>query len=159
MRILALSDSHGRQTVIEDIIERHYDINTLLFAGDGAKEFCAVSKFYPEKRMIAVCGNNDSLFSDFSPFEIVKVENTKIFLTHGNNYHIGFGYEKIIESARNFGCNLIICGHTHVPKIYYNDGIHLVNPGSVSRSRKGRNSYAVIDVLPSGEIVAKICEV
>ena len=159
MRILVLSDSHSKKSILETIIERHPDIDTVLFLGDGAKEFCSLKEFYPNKKMVAVRGNNDSSFLDLPDFEIVYIKNIKIFLTHGHLYHISFGRERVMEAAAKADCKIVLCGHTHIPKIHYEDGVYFVNPGSVSRSRSGPNSYAVIDILPNGQIFPVVMNV
>ena len=54
------------------------------------------------------------------------------------------------KTARQNGCDIALYGHTHIANILYEDGIYIVNPGSCSQSRNGKESYAVIDIEPNG---------
>ena len=45
---------------------------------------------------------------------------------------------------------IALCGHTHIPDILYENGIYLVNPGSCSKPRSSKPTYAVIDITDKG---------
>lgn len=146
MRILVMSDSHGRKTVLQEIIERHPEADTVLFLGDGARQFFELREKYPHKQFVAVCGNNDFFEHDLKTVEILTVKGVKIFMAHGYTFNIRIGNQKVIEAAKKIGAKIVLCGHTHVPKVDYTNGVYYLNPGSVSLSRSGPNSYAVIDI-------------
>ena len=55
-----------------------------------------------------------------------------------------------LKTAKENNCDIALFGHTHIPKTVYEDGIHLVNPGSCSRAREGGPTYAVIDITDKG---------
>lgn len=150
MRVLVISDSHKKEWVINDIINRHSNINTVLFLGDGAKEFLSVAEKYPQKNFLAVCGNNDSAFLGLNYQESLTLEGVRILLTHGHLFNVNYGTDNLIKIAKELNYKIVLYGHTHIPEVKYIDGIYCVNPGSVSRSRNGTNTYAVIDILKSG---------
>mgnify|MGYP002517703966 CR=1 FL=1 len=150
MRILVMSDAHGKKSVIEELVKRHNDAKTVLFLGDGAAEFLEISKRYPSKNFFAVSGNNDFFVPNLNYDEVVTVDGVRIFMTHGHRYHIGFGEESVIKKAKELDCKIALCGHTHIPKTTYADGIYYVNTGSVARSRLGPDTYAVIDIEKNG---------
>lgn len=150
MRVLVLSDSHKRKSVLEKIINRHIDVNLVLFLGDGVSEFLEISELYPDKRFVAVAGNNDSFTVEAKSIECVMVGKTKILLTHGHLFNVSFGRERLLKKAKENNYDIVLYGHTHISRIEYKDEIYLINPGSVSRSREGANSYAVIDILENG---------
>ena len=87
------------------------------------------------------------------------VEGKKILYTHGHNFSVKYGIERLKNIARERGCDIALYGHTHVSKIVYEDGLYIVNPGSCSQPRDGsRPSYCVIDIMDSG-IAPRIVEI
>jgi len=91
--------------------------------------------------IVCVRGNCDNNIDNIS-FEMpyiaqININNKVITLTHG---HL---FDK--EYLQKQDCDIILTGHTHVANIEkINDKI-FVNPGSISKSRKGENSFAIID--------------
>jgi putative phosphoesterase len=52
--------------------------------------------------------------------------------------------------------DIVICGHTHMPKIIKTKNLTMINPGSTYKSRDPRGqSYAIANV-DKGEITFKI---
>lgn len=149
MRILVLSDTHRAVTTAGKIVEFHSDIKHVFFLGDVVSDIEAVRNKYPDRIYHIVSGNCD--FANPYPSAATEViENTRIFYCHGHRQNVKYGLEKIKSTARDNNCTLALFGHTHCSLTAYDDGLYLVNPGSVSLSRDGRNSYAVIDVTKNG---------
>ena len=44
----------------------------------------------------------------------------------------------------NYDCDIILIGHSHVSKIEKVNNKIIINPGSITKSRNGENSFAVI---------------
>lgn len=82
--------------------------------------------------VVAVQGNNDGFaFGNILPErQIIQVGDIKIGIFHGHRGKAPFGFTK--EEV-----DLVICGHTHVPRDERIDGIRVLNPGSVTRPRGG----------------------
>ncbi|MDR0447956.1 MAG: metallophosphoesterase family protein, partial [Treponema sp.] len=75
----------------------------------------------------------------------------KIFLSHGNRYGVERDLNVIADAARNAGAEAALYGHTHVPNCTMQDGIFLLNPGSIGRPRSSAGpSFAVLE-CSSGE--------
>ena len=57
-------------------------------------------------------------------------------------------YDKLVENAQAKGCKIAMYGHTHMPVIENEDGILVINPGSLTypRQRGRRPSYAVMQI-------------
>ena len=55
---------------------------------------------------------------------------------------------KLVENAQAKGCKIAMYGHTHMPLIENEDGILVINPGSLTypRQRGRRPSYAVMQI-------------
>ena len=57
-------------------------------------------------------------------------------------------HDKLVENAQAKGCKIAMYGHTHMPVIENEDGILVINPGSLTypRQRGRRPSYAVMQI-------------
>ena len=63
--------------------------------------------------------------------------------------HIQRLFQGIFLCAVSTG-GITLFGHTHIPVTVYEEGVWLVNPGSVSAPRQGKPTYAVIDIEQNG---------
>lgn len=149
MRILVISDSHRRGSIVDRIIERHPDAAHVFFLGDVTGDIEDLQYAYGDKKFHIVSGNCDFGFS-YPTADIQEISGTKIFYTHGHNYHVKYGTTELRAAALARGCKIALFGHTHIPLISYEDGLYIVNPGSCAQSREGANSYAVIDIEKNG---------
>ena len=150
MRILVISDSHGRRSAIERAIREQPTAEVIIFLGDGADEAEDVKARLPkEKKMLSVRGNNDWCCSA-PDFDVLSLENAKIFFTHGHLYDVKYDLYKVVCAAKSHNANILLFGHTHCPMVKYDDGLYLMNPGALSHAWNGRPGYGIIDLTPSG---------
>lgn len=150
MKILIVSDSHGRNNHLENVINKVSPIDLLIHLGDlgGSEDY--IEAIAPCKvEMIA--GNND-FFSDLDYEKIIKVGNYKIFLTHGHRYDVYCGIDRLKEKAIQHGASIVMFGHTHCPLIDVSSSIWAINPGSISYPRQvgGKPSYVIMDIDSKG---------
>ena len=82
-----------------------------------------------------IAGNND-FNTGLKKEEILILGKNKLFLTHGHRYYVNYGVERILEEGKSIGMDVVLFGHTHVPMIEKENGIFLVNPGSVAYPRQ-----------------------
>ncbi len=149
MRIIVISDSHKRSDIVEKIIYAQPEAKAVFFLGDCAGDIEDLQYIFPNMRFFILSGNCD-YFSTFPSTDMVTFGGKKIFYTHGHTLSVKYGIENLLKTARQNGCDIALYGHTHISDILYEDGIYLVNPGSCSRARGGRPSYAVIDIMENG---------
>ena len=141
MRIVVLSDSHGNSFNIRRAMEQQPTAELFIFLGDGEWDF----KHCPtDKPCIMVKGNCD-WGSDLPAFAVTQEKGYTIYCTHGYAENVKCGDSRLRERAREYGAHIALYGHTHNPVTVYDDGLWLVNPGSIHDG-----SYAVIDLVPSG---------
>ena len=76
-----------------------------------------------------------------------------ILLTHGHYYGVSVGMERLKEEARARGCNIAMFGHTHRPYLSQEEGLTVLNPGSLSFPRQdGRKpTYMLMEIDENGE--------
>ena len=145
MRILVLSDSHGMPSRILDAVEAHPEAEALIFLGDGERDLDTVESYYHSlQNVIKVAGNCD--FSSSLPLlRVVTLGGKKIYCTHGHAEHVKYGTDELLLRARQEGADIVLYGHTHTGVTCYDDGLYIMNPGSI---RDGH--YGMIDIVPGG---------
>lgn len=135
-KILVLSDSHGNKSLLEQIIKQEqYDV--VFYLGDGIRDLDYIEI---EKPIYKVAGNCD-WFSFESIQDFISVENVKVLIAHGHQYHVKNGLSEILSEAKRKQYNLVCYGHTHIQKCTTLENIVFVNPGSASVG-----SYAIVNI-------------
>lgn len=150
MRILIISDSHGKGHIVDKIIKDQSSAKHIFFLGDVVRDIEDLTYEYTDRTFHIVSGNCD--YNSFYPVsDIAKIGDTGIFYTHGHPFSVKSSTERLAQAARERSCKIALYGHTHVSHISYENGVYIVNPGSVSRPRDGTApSYAVIDIEENG---------
>lgn len=140
MLIAAFSDTHRDNTAMLCTIENNKDIKAVIHCGDVADDIDSLKMCFPRLPVYGVRGNND-FFTDYPKELITEIGGLKFFITHGHMYSVKMG-EAIIKSAcRDFGCDICVYGHTHKECCHEEDGMIILNPGSL----RSCGTYALID--------------
>lgn len=151
MRILIVSDSHGKTSNLFEAINRvKPDKIFHLGDGEGQEEFIRSEAGCP---LEIVRGNCD--FMSHLPNRLLfSLGKHVVMMTHGHLYHANSGTEQLIQTARENQADVIMYGHTHIPEITYEKDMTVINPGSISLPRQEghRPSYIVLDVDRAGEL-------
>ena len=153
MRLLVFSDSHGSVNMLDRALRAEKKTTHVFFLGDVTDDIEELIPEYKDKIFHTVSGNCD-FFKKYPTFDTVKVGDVNIFMAHGHTFEVNYGTDKLLQAAKTQGAQIALYGHTHINSIEYKDGVYIINPGSVSRSRNGANSYAVIDILDNGILPA-----
>ena len=148
MRILVISDSHGRSGRIEEAIEAQPQAKYVFFLGDRLQDIDYLPELYPDRIFYSVPGNCD--FSVFEPTtKTVTLGGKKILYTHGHEFSVKSGISRLRSYAKNAGADIALYGHTHLPQTLYEDETYIINPGSLGRGQEFC-SYAVVDIETGG---------
>ncbi len=84
------------------------------------------------------------------PFQFLEAAGKKIFISHGHIQGIDYDQSIIMRAAEENQCQIILHGHTHIPRSLYTEGIHLFCPGSISLPRGGtEKSFCVLTIKGS----------
>ena len=144
MRILVVSDSHGRTDLLLAAIRAEGNFSMMIHLGDGARDVQNALPALDGRPFVQVRGNCD--FASDLPLRIVTEEGGKrIYCTHGHMEYVKHGTETLDEKARVAGADIALYGHTHVPVQNYADGLYVCNPGALMQ-----RSYAVLEIVPQG---------
>lgn len=144
MRIIVFSDSHGSTACMREALLDHPEADMIIHLGDGERDLEKLSEFVGGRRVVQVCGNCD-FYSLLPVNEIVDAAGTRIFCSHGHVEFVKHGTQAFVEKAKSLGARIALYGHTHQTVTNYDDGLYIMNPGSI---RAGE--YGVIDITPSG---------
>lgn len=144
MKIIVVSDSHGRNDRLAMIAKQYPDADAFLHCGDIEGDE------YDAEPYLVVEGNND-YFGEFPSERILPFQGHRILLIHSHRFSYRRRDEQMIEYAKERGCDIVCYGHTHVADYRKVDGVVLLNPGSLKYSRDGRDlSYAVLTIDEKG---------
>ena len=151
MKVLIVSDTHGRDTKLEEAVLKESPFDYLIHCGDvEGREFFIEA--LAECPCTIVSGNND-FFSDLPREEEIELAGRRILVTHGHYYGVSMDVYGVVDEARSRGCEIVMFGHTHKPMAEQRNGIWVINPGSLSYPRQeGRKpSYVVMNIVRGKE--------
>ena len=150
MKYMVISDIHGGIDNLNSVLSIYNKENCskLLILGDlfnyGIDYYRSdiINRLNSMKdEIIAVSGNCDSNILDIELYmpsiNNIELNNKSIILTHG---HI---YSK--EYLSNIDSDIVYIGHSHIANIELINNKIFVNPGSISKARRGDNSFAIVD--------------
>lgn len=148
MKIAVVSDTHRINKYI-DIAKKYIkECDAVIHLGDNIEDVDRLTEGF-KGLVYSVKGNCD--FSSKYPSEqVVDVEGKKIFITHGHNYGVKYSMNNIYYRAKELEVDIALFGHTHESLIIEEDGVVLMNPGSISLPR---NSFRSIGYIEIGEKV------
>lgn len=151
MKILIISDTHGKHDNLSRVLEQESPADLLIHLGDaeGYEDYIAKQAGCP---LEIVAGNND-FFSDLPREKELRIGKYKVLITHGHYYYVNTGIEEIARMAQGRDFDIVIFGHTHRPLIDIRKDIIVMNPGSLSYPRQEgrRPSYIVMETDQNGD--------
>ena len=152
MKILVVSDTHGRDGNLERVLQKVKPIDALIHCGDveGREDYIPLVAECPA---YMVAGNND-FFSELDRELELDLGGHRLLVTHGHNYGVNIDLTRIIEEAAARKKDIVLFGHTHKPVVTYKETVTAVNPGSLSYPRQEgrRPSYAIMEIDHRGEV-------
>ncbi len=140
MKLGIISDTHGEHSLIDKAMKNLKDVDLIIHAGDHYKDAKYIEKKY-NINVIGVAGNCDEEKID----EKLKVINGKrFFITHGHNHNVKTNISNLFYTGKEKDVDVIIFGHSHVPFYEVEEGIAIINPGSISIPRGGSQKSGCI---------------
>ncbi len=151
MRILIISDTHGKHENLEEALKREGRMDLLIHLGDaeGYEDVIAGLAGCPVE---IVAGNND-FFSMLPREKEFVLGGYRIWITHGHYYYVNTGVADIKREAAARDMDIVMFGHTHRPLIDYGQELITLNPGSLSYPRQEgrRPSYIRMEFDENGK--------
>ncbi len=152
MKILIMSDTHGRYDLMRRAMEMHRDADTVIFLGDGLSDARACERLF-DRPIWQVAGDCDSLAALWAgtPTEQGLILGGKrLLLTHGHRHGVKAGLDTLASYAVDNGYDIVLFGHTHERTETYISclarPVYLFNPGSLGSPRRGEPSYGLLQI-------------
>lgn len=109
---------------------------------------CGDSELSPHEMhgFVSVQGNNDP-YHTFPELVVVPIQGYRALIVHGHRVGISNRLRQLAKLAKEHQCQFVFFGHSHVFADDTVDGIRIMNPGSIWRSRDGRErSYGIFEI-------------
>ena len=144
MKACVFSDSHGVVKNMIAAVELEKP-DVCFFLGDGERDIPKLEEKFPDLPVYAVRGNCD-FRSDLKKLLIFNVEGVIIFATHGHLSNVKYEEDlrTLTYQAKEAGADIALFGHTHYQHLSENDGVTLLNPGTIGYGYYC--SYAVLNI-------------
>lgn len=108
MRIIVISDTHGRYNALSSVILSNMSADAFIHLGDGEEEFLQLIDNFPSlaPKFYYVKGNCDygSQRQEFLTLDIAP--GHRILATHGHRFGVNYGKAGILDKAKEHRCNL-----------------------------------------------------
>ena len=151
-RLLVISDNHFQQKEFINIVNHYDDIDYYIHCGD--------SQWNPDNALLqhftVVRGNND--FNSLPHDVLLEIENKKVLVTHGHTQYV-YNYgdadntsgtaDLVTYALQEYGANVVLYGHTHVPEMHIDRDVFVLNPGSTNFPRGFQHRvqcYAIVTI-------------
>ncbi len=141
MKIIIASDTHGKNERLTELEKLYPDASLFLHAGDWGDDPGRYDHW------ITVRGNNDFHSSvQLDASRVVLAGNHAILLIHGDRLPFSRREETLADLAKANGCDIAVYGHSHRAAVSRINGVLVINPGALFRSRDVAGaSYCVLD--------------
>ena len=164
MGLLVLSDIHGHETVLHNILRCETAgasrVDTVVFLGDGLREMESLSYSADFYTLPVVCvrGNCDFFSAEDTPeLREATWSGYRVMMMHRHRFDVKSGMARAVSFCAGKGGDLLLFGHTHIPtekrlsagetvgSFTLEKPLILFNPGSV-----GGGHYGVITLSENG---------
>ncbi|WP_304507376.1 metallophosphoesterase [Anaerotignum sp.] len=158
MKILVLSDSHGRIDTAKTVLERlEQQVDMVFHLGDYDEDAKCLQSLFPNLPFHYVKGNND-FGGDTPSHKMVVAQGKRFLLTHGHKQRVHYNLNTIAYWGEEQGADAVLFGHTHVALNDASGRIYLFNPGSITLPRDGFIPTFGIMTVENGKIEGAIME-
>ena len=160
LRILIMSDSHGRNENVElaiaQVREEIGEFQMLIHLGDvgDARELESLAGV----PCYIVRGNTD-YDAKLLNANVIEAGGHRIFATHGHLYQVDMRLDLLRFAALENDCDIAMYGHTHVPYLEEDpDDVTILNPGSIAKPRQAdhRYTYMVMEIDDEDEVTYEL---
>lgn len=145
MKILVVSDTHGRIDRVTKVAEDHGDFDLVLHLGDYQRDQEAI-QLQTGLPVKGVAGNCDWAATTEDCSAVATLECGKVYMTHGHTHGVNFDLTNLYLAAKEAGAIAAMYGHTHVAFYDETGDVRILCPGSISSPRDGTNgTYAIVN--------------
>lgn len=142
--ILVMSDSHGDQAVVEQIVHYYKDrVDAIFHNGDSELPFSA--RVWEEVQVVAGNCDYDEAYPDHL---VTEVGDVRIAQTHGHLFGINYSWQRLDYWAEEVEADICLYGHLHAAHAEKRGDTLFLNPGSVLQPRGlvQKKLYALVTI-------------
>ena len=153
MKILVISDSHGRRTTLEDVVSicgRPGAPDMIVHLGDNISDARYLRQRVTQP-VLAVPGNCD--WSDEEAERVEKIGGIDMLICHGHTLHVKQTLLPLACRAQEKGVRAALFGHTHTQFMGYEYGVLLLNPGAL------KDEKCALMEVEKGEVRAELMNI
>lgn len=153
LKLLVISDTHGRRDRFGRVLARHHDADGILFLGDGLDEVEEAALAGGLPTLFSVRGNCDRAVSPYGCLRdeelLLTLGGHRILMLHGHTAAVKSGLGGAIALARRREASVLLFGHTHTPfTTYLPEGeggpLWILNPGSLGHPSDGVATFGLV---------------
>lgn len=152
MNIFIVSDTHGRTGKALEMLDaenKKTRIDHIIHCGDYYRdgEELSLATGIP---FTAVSGNCDPGWGVIHAH--LDTPAGRILITHGYTEYVNIDHQDLLRAAEAEHCQIVCYGHTHVPVNTMENGIRVINPGSLTlpRDNSRGGSCAILTISDDG---------
>lgn len=163
MKLLLISDTHGRTEKLIKLLEAYKDsVSHVFHMGDFGSDLDKFESGYPNLKMVSVNGNTDYAF--YGSFEeIITIEpkrspGKKILVVHGHKFGVKASFDRLLHYAKEKSVDAVFFGHTHEAVCFTRDGIFCMNPGSLTFPFLTPGTYGLVSFSETGDFIGEVLD-
>lgn len=137
-----MSDTHGNAEIIERVKQYHPNVDAVIHCGDSELPYD-----HPYLQDVHRVGGNTDRDDNYLDEILFRVNDERIYVTHGHLYDVKSSVLKLTYRAQELGANIVCFGHSHILGAELINDTLFINPGSLQKPRRiADKSFVVIDV-------------
>lgn len=141
MKIMVISDTHGNYLAPLSLLDDCDGVDLVIHLGDEINDAKLLQELITTP-VLMVPGNCD--IEAREPRELSgNIGGQVFFITHGDRYGVKNSLESLIKKGAAEKATIVLYGHTHSPSVRTENGMLLLNPGSLATTCMMK-SYALI---------------
>ncbi len=151
MRILVISDSHGRRSSLVEVVRimnQPGAPDRIIHLGDMRSDATYLREHLSQP-ILSVPGNCDWATPEEEE-RVECIEGVRLFLCHGHTQHVKRTLLPLTCRARELEVQAALFGHTHSPFKEFDQGVLLLNPGAL------QDDKCALLTLENGEFNAQL---
>lgn len=157
MRIGIISDSHGKRNALTRAMNRLGKTDVILHLGDLYTDAVYIENTF-NIQTVYVRGNCD-FSQEADLYKEIELNGKRFFLTHGHMYRVKWGMQYLKQVAGGGKYDIVLFGHTHIPQVFFEEGILFLNPGSSADPRAGKKPTVGLIEISHGRILPYIINI
>lgn len=154
MKIGVLSDTHGKSVFLRRGLEKLGKIDALIHLGDHCSDAANLEQSL-NIPVLYVKGNCD-FYANAPEILSLPLGGRKFYMAHGHQFQVNYGMDRLIYKGLEAEADVVLYGHTHIPEVFYEGNMLVMNPGSASCPRGGKRKTAGIIHIMEGKLVPHI---